>query len=281
MEALCCSPIFASLMEFFWVFQYFQFMALPIGSKKSYLELSTLKWKRLNYLNFSHILAISLSFPLLPCDSHWPTEELPEILILTHILLLLILNHITPRLLKYLLKIFQELSSSLKHSGSGIIWPEMSHFPGNGWCHPVICQLHCTAHHPGLHSSLLIYSPHPPTSPQKTQEVTTVWTKFCHFQYFAEAIKMYPWWLSLFSLEQRKSKNWPPLGLRKGCDHPNLLDWSMHPGSLCQKRALLRHNSLLKIQLWERQGHGNRSVTAGNWVLTPYLTRWFFFGITN
>lgn len=256
MEALCCSLIFASLVEFLDV------SILPIhGSsyrvgKKSYLELSTLNWKRLNDLKFSHILAISLSLPLLACDSHWPTEELPEILILTHILLLLILNHITPRLLKYLLKIFQELSSSLKHSGSGIIWPEMSHFPGNGWCHPVICQLHCTAHHPGLHSSLLIYSPHPPTSPQKTQEVTTVWTKFCHLQYFAEAIKMYPCWWSLFSLEQRKSENWPPLGLWKGCGHPNLFDQFIQ--EVCAKKGfakvqLTSENPVVrKARQWEQ-----------------------------
>lgn len=75
---------------------------------------------------------------------------------------LLILNHVTPGLLKLLFKIFQELSSSFEHSGSEMLWPESSHFPRNGWYHPIICQLCCTAHRPKLHSSLLIYS-HPPT----------------------------------------------------------------------------------------------------------------------
>lgn len=219
------------------MFQYFQYMSIPIEWKKPpYLKLSILNWKRLNYWNFSHILAISIKFPLfLACDSHWPTEELPEILILTHILLLLILNHITPRLLKYLLKIFQECSSSLKHSGSGIIWPEMSHFPGNGWCHPIICQLHCTAHHPGLHSSLLIYSLIRPLRSNRRKKLQQFGSNSAIFKYFAEAIKMYPCRLSLFSLEQRKSEKWSPLGLWKGCGLPNLFEWLMNPRSLCQE----------------------------------------------
>lgn len=61
-----------------------------------------------------------------------------------------------------------------------MLWPETSHFPGNGWYHPLICQLHC----PSARASQLSADSlsHPPTwfQHEQMQEVRTVQIKFCH-----------------------------------------------------------------------------------------------------
>lgn len=156
---------------------------------------------------------------------------------------LLILNHVTPGRLKLLFKIFQELSSSFEHSGSGMLWPESSHFPGNGWYHPIICQLRCTAHRPDLHSSLLIYSlVHPlDSNMSRRKKLRQLGSNSAIFKYLAEDINMYPYRSSSPSYKERKDKHCPSLGHWEGLWSPTLPDWWDKSIHLTISRDQLQH----------------------------------------